>query len=50
MERLLVVLHQQVNPERVAGALESWSAELIWSHIGVEPVTLRRLTPLEYYV
>jgi hypothetical protein len=40
MERLLGVLRQEVNPERVVTTLESWSAKVIWVHTGAKPIAL----------
>jgi hypothetical protein len=41
MERLLGVLRQEVNPERVVTTLESRSAKVIWVHTGAKPIALR---------
>ena len=40
MERLLGMLRQQVNPERVITTLKPGSAEVIWIHTSAKPVAL----------
>ena len=40
VERLLSMLRQQVDPDRVVATLKSWSAVVVWIHTGAKSIAL----------